>query len=511
MNTQQLLKLIFASILGGVIVLGGYKLVMEEKPTTIIQPVKDNVKFSNFNPNSSSTAVISEKLSFVTAAKLTTPAVVHIRTIYKSSDYRTGSGDSGSRLRSFKDFFKDSFEDNPNYGRAKMGTSSGVIISKDGYIVTNNHVIGNADEIEVLLNDNSTYQGKIVGTDPTTDLALIKIDAENLPAVIMGNSDEIEVGEWVLAVGNPFDFRATVTAGIVSAKGRNINILQNRNGLQIESFIQTDAAVNPGNSGGALVNLKGELVGINTAIATPTGSYAGYSFAVPSLLVNKVVLDLKEYGVVQRALLGINIRDVTAKLSKEENLSVLEGVYVERVNNKSAADEAGIETGDVIIAINDETVKKTSKLQEKVALNRPGDKVKVTLLRKGKKKEIYVILKNTFGTTEIVASNNNFTIEGATFENVSERDIEQLNLKEGGAKLVNLEKGKWKESGIKEGFIITSIDRESVTNVEDLASALARSTVANSNNSFNDSSNGSGKLIEGIYPNGSRAYYGIGW
>lgn len=490
-NKQQLFGFILASIFGGVIALGGYKLVVKEEPTTIIQPVKEQVQFSNYNP--SATAAVAEGLSFVEAAKAVTPGVVHIRTVYNATSGRSNQG-------TFDDFFRDYFGDTRRQqGRPQAGSGSGVIISADGYIVTNNHVVENADEIEVLLNDNSTYKGKIIGTDPTTDLALVKIEGNDLPTVKMGDSDKAEIGEWVLAVGNPFDFRSTVTAGIVSAKGRNINILRDRNGLQIESFIQTDAAVNPGNSGGALVNLRGELVGINTAIATPTGTYAGYSFAVPSLLVNKVIRDLKEHGVVQRALLGINIRDVTAELSEDENLDILEGVYVINVNDNGAADDAGIENGDVIVAVNDEKVRKTSELQEKVALNRPGDRVKVTLLRDGREKEVYATLKNTLGTTEVIASNNNFVIEGATFEDVSERDIERLGLRDGGAKLTNLERGKWREAGIKEGFIITSIDKRAVTNVEDLSRALAAS------------GNGSGRLIEGVYPDGSRAYYGIGW
>jgi S1-C subfamily serine protease len=284
----------------------------------------------------------------------------------------------------------------------------------------------------------------------------------------------------------------------VSAKGRNINIIRDRNNLQIESFIQTDAVVNPGNSGGPLVNIKGELVGINTAIATPTGTYAGYSFAVPATLVEKVVSDLKEFGVVQRALLGINIRDVTAELSEEEKLGVLEGVYVINVQEGRAADEAGIENGDVIIAVDGQKVTKTSELQEKVALHRPGDKIEVTLVRNGKKKTISATLRNTLGTTKTVSSANNFSIQGASFEDVSKKEKEKLEI-EGGAKIVKLEGGKWKEAGLKEGFIITGIDKRPIQNVEDLSNTLTRTAP------------GSGLLIEGLYPNGEKAYYGIGW
>ena len=256
----------------------------------------------------------------------------------------------------------------------------------------------------------------------------------------MGNSDKIQIGEWVLAVGSPFgdEFISTVTAGIVSAKGRNINIIRDKNNLQIESFIQTDAVVNPGNSGGPLVNVRGELVGINTAIATPTGTYAGYSFAIPSTLVKKVVADLKEFGVVQRALLNIRITDVTSELAEKEELEVVEGVYVSEVIDVGAADDAGLEVGDVVVAIDGEQVTKTAELQEKVALHRPGDKIQVDLIRDGKKKTVQAILKNTLGTTKTVSSSNNFVIQGASFEYVSKKDKEKYEI-EGGAKIVELE------------------------------------------------------------------------
>lgn len=491
-NRQFFIRMVFASMLGGVIALGGYQLVKEE-PAKIIQAENQPIRFSNYELDTSA-MIVPEGLNFVYAAKVVTPGVVHIRSTFEGV---SRSGQSNQFDEYFRQFFGDPQGGQPQQ-RQSMGSGSGVIISEDGYIATNNHVIENATEIEVLLNDNRTYKAEIVGTDPTTDLALLKIEASGLPFIKVGNSDNVQIGEWVLAVGNPFEFRSTVTAGIISAKGRNINILRNRNNLQIESFLQTDAAVNPGNSGGALVNLRGELVGINTAIATPTGTYAGYSFAVPANLVDKVLKDLKEFGVVQRALLGINIRDVNAQLAEDEDLNVLEGVYVINVNPNSAADDAGIENGDVIIAVQGEKVTKTSELQEKVALNRPGDKVSVTLIRNGKEKTVSATLKNTLGTTTTIASSNNMTIQGGTFADLTKDEKEELKV-EGGAKLLKVENGKWKEAGIKAGFIVTAVDKRPILSVEDLSRALTRT---------ND---GSGLLIEGMYDDGEKAYYGIGW
>lgn len=487
---QYFAGLIFASLFGGLIAVGAYQMVDDEGSVQVIQQQAENVRFSNY-PGATAESVPVE-LNFVDAAKIVTPGVVHIRS--------TKNGQSAA-YNPIEDYFRDFFGEprrRQYQQKPSVGTGSGVIISHDGYIATNNHVVENADEIEILLNDNRTFEAEVIGTDPTTDLALLKIEAKGLPMVKIGDSDQVEVGEWVLAVGNPFEFRSTVTAGIISAKGRNINILRDRN-YAIESFLQTDAAVNPGNSGGALVNLRGELVGINTAIATPTGTYAGYSFAVPANLANKVIGDLKEYGVVQRALLGINIRDVNAELSEEEDLGVLEGVYVQAVNPGSGAEDAGMEQGDVIVAINGDKVRKTAELQEKVALNRPGDEIAVTIIRNGKEKILNATLKNTLNTTKPIAkTNNSVIIQGATFEDLSKEEADDLNIT-GGAKLVVLEKGKWQEAGIKEGFVVTGIDRKPITNVEDLSRSLSTGV------------NGSGVLIEGIYPNGLKAYYGIGW
>jgi len=489
-NRKFLFGVLFASLFGGIIALGGYQLIFEdEEPTTTtfeqVQPVEFT---SNFD-----TAIIAapQGLNFVTAAEIAMPSVVHIRSTYNGS----GQTSRSPLDNMFKEYFGDQFRGRggPRRGRS---SGSGVVISPDGYIVTNNHVIDRADEIEILLNDNRTYPAEIIGTDPTTDLALLKIEAEGLQHMVFGNSDALRIGEWVLAVGNPFEFRSTVTAGIVSQKARNINILRGGGDLQVEAFIQTDAAVNPGNSGGALVDLKGRLVGINTAIATHTGSFEGYSFAVPASLVKKVMDDLLEYGVVQRALLGVRIRDMSAQLADDQGLDILTGIYIMSVNEGSAAEDAGIEAGDVITEINGIKVRNTSELQEQIARKRPGDKVDVKFIRDGKQSNVTTVLKNTNGTTEVVETRNSVIIEGATFEDISEEEMEDLEI-DGGAKIVDLGRGKWKDAGIKEGFIITSIDKQGISNVRDLRNGLLNRR--------------GGTLIEGIYPDGEEAFFGIGW
>jgi serine protease Do len=422
-------------------------------------------------------SVIPMGLNFVTAAKKVTKSVVHIRSVYSGG---------GSSINSLDGFFRGE----------SQSSGSGVIISDDGFIVTNNHVIEDASEIEVVLNDNRSFFAKIIGTDPTTDLALLKIEAINLPYCNYGNSDTILPGEWVLAIGNPFDLNSTVTAGIVSAKARNIGILRDRNNLQIESFIQTDAAVNPGNSGGALVNLKGELVGINTAIATPNGSYAGYSFAVPVSLVKKVMDDLLEFGKVQRGLLGIRIGDVNARLAQSQNLPVVNGVFVSYVNDNSSAQIAGIEQGDVIIGINEHNVTNVSELQELVARNRPGDEITVKLLRGGIESTLKATLRNTEGTTEIVRINYDNELEGAVFEEINDIEGSKYNLKNG-VKVIDVKEGKWKASGLVKGFIITHIDKINITDIEDLHVVLKNKK--------------GGILVEGIDQNGETAVLGVNW
>jgi serine protease Do len=374
----------------------------------------------------------------------------------------------------------------------RQGSGSGVILSEDGYIVTNNHVIDGADDIQVVLNDNRQFEAKLVGTDPTTDLAVLKIEAENLIHLKFGNSDALKLGEWVLAVGNPFNLTSTVTAGIVSAKSRNIGI--NRVEMGIEAFIQTDAAVNPGNSGGALVNMNGDLVGINTAIASRTGSYSGYSFAVPASIVEKVYTDLKEHGQVQRALLGVNIGDVTAEVAEKYDLDKIEGVFIAKVNENSAAEEAGIEEEDVILSIDGINVNSTAQLQEQVSKHRPGDKVKVLIKRDNKPKQFTVTLRNMHGDTEIVkASDNSFL--GAKFDELTENEKYQLRLSHG-IKITSLDKGKLKDAGLKEGFIITDVNKEQVSAVNDLKRIINQAK--------------GGVLIEGLYPSGEPAYFVFG-
>jgi Do/DeqQ family serine protease len=370
-----------------------------------------------------------------------------------------------------------------------------VIISDDGYIVTNNHVIEDATNIEVVMNNNQRYYAKLVGSDANTDLALLKIKAKNLPFVPYGNSDKLQPGEWVLAIGNPFDLNSTVTAGIVSAKARNIGILQERtNNLSVEAFIQTDAAVNPGNSGGALVNLAGELIGVNTAIATSSGSYQGYSFAIPVSLVKKVMDDLLEFGKVQRGLLGINIGDVDAIRAERYDLTVTQGVFVQNVLAGSAAEESGLLPGDVIVAIDKHVVNSVSELQEWVARNRPGHEIVVSFLRKGSKMEVKARLKNGHGEESFEKKEIKHFIEGAKFEDVPYRELAKLLL-DGGVKVASVSSGKWKKAGIKKDFIIAFIDKVPVDNVEDLNRILEYKK--------------GGVLVEGFYTDGEKGTFGM--
>ncbi|WP_333821111.1 S1C family serine protease [Ohtaekwangia sp.] len=420
---------------------------------------------------------VPKELDFLATAKKVTSAVVHIQTSY-------GPGD---------------FSINPLQQRLDApvrSSGSGVIISDDGYIVTNYHVVEDANSVEVVMNNNQRFYAKLIGSDPTTDLALLKIRSRNLPFIRYGDSDKITPGEWVLAVGNPFDLNSTVTAGIVSAKARNIGILRDRSNLQVESFIQTDAAVNPGNSGGALVNLQGELIGINTAIATSSGSYQGYSFAIPVSLVKKVMDDLLEFGQVQRGLLGIVITDVNANVAEDFDLKVNQGVLVNRVNEGSAAEQSGILTGDVIIGIDGHAVNSVSELQEWVARNRPGKEIRVSYLRKGERNDVNARLKNNNGSVEVEKKEVRYELTGMTLEDVPYKELNDMQL-EGGVRVKKLTAGKWKEAGLRDNFVIAYIDKVPVDNVEDLNRIL-------------DFKKG-GILIEGFYPNGEKGTYGMEW
>ena len=378
--------------------------------------------------------------------------------------------------------------------REQIGTGSGVIISEDGLIVTNNHVVSGATEIEVTIGDKKTFKADIIGTDPATDVALLKIDAKGLPTIPMGNSDELRLGEWVLAIGSPYGLTSTITAGIVSAKGRS---MPNYSGeFKIESFIQTDAAVNPGNSGGALVNIKGELVGINTAIISQTGSYAGYSFAVPVNIVKKIVSDFKEYGSVQRAMLGISMINNNETLKEKMKLSTTEGVYIAEVVKGGAAEAAGIEEGDILLSIDGAEVSKSTAVQEIINAHRPGDKIKVEVRRGDKTMRMDVTLIGK-DTQEMNAYNRqgNVNLFGAQLVPAPKEELEKLGL-EAGVKIASVEKGKIRDAGIKEGFIITYINNTPVSSPQDVAAEVKRSRRS--------------LLIEGFYPDGNLYYYGIG-
>ncbi len=373
-----------------------------------------------------------------------------------------------------------------------MASGSGVIISQDGYIVTNNHVVDDAVNVEVILDDNRKFTAKVIGKDPNTDIALVKIDADNLPYLVWGNSDVLKLGEWVLAVGNPFNLTSTVTAGIVSAKSRSIGIMSGQ--MPLESFIQTDAAVNPGNSGGALVNTNGDLVGINSAIASETGSYSGYSFAVPASIAQKVVYDLKKYGEVQRAVLGVMMRSVNDSIGKANHLDKMGGAYVVSTTEDGAARNAGIKEGDIIVSIDGSSVNTSSQLQEQIGKYNPGDKINVGVLKDGDKKEISVVLRNVKGDTSIVKEPSSAL--GAEFGPVAEKDRENLRIDEG-VQVTKLNSGKLKDSGIKTGFIITEINKIPVSSKEDIDRVYIRSESKKP------------ILIEGFYPEKGYAYYVI--
>jgi Do/DeqQ family serine protease len=421
---------------------------------------------------------------FVAAAEMTVNAVVHIKTEVRR------------RTSSYDDFFYEFFgRPQPQYNQPLMASGSGVIISDGGYIVTNNHVVQNAERIEVILNDKRSYEAEIVGTDPSTDLALVKINDENLPFLTYGNSDDVRVGEWVLAVGNPFNLTSTVTAGIVSAKARDINILGTSSA--IESFIQTDAPVNRGNSGGALVNIAGQLIGINAAIASNTGSFTGYSFAIPVNIVKKVVNDFINYGEIQRAYIGVSIRDIDGEFAREHGLKDLHGVYVVAVGEKSSAADANIRPDDVIIQIQGVPVNSVSQLLEAVSQHSPGERINVVLIRGGKTMEKEVLLKNRENTYDLVSAPKSEAISklGATFEPPSAEESANLGI-DYGMKITELNRGKLMDRGIRQGFIITNIDKTPVRSIDDIKNLLAKKS--------------GGVLIEGVYPNGQRAYYAIG-
>ena len=452
-----------------------------------------------------STAVPAQPVDLTYAAEKSLPSVVHILST-KNSKVQTVEVQSDP----FSDFFSDPFGffGNPNQGNGgkqkrsvrtpkQQGSGSGVIISNDGYIVTNNHVVADADELTVTLNDNKEYSARIIGTDKTTDLALIKIDGKNFPAITIANSEDIKVGEWVLAVGNPFNLTNTVTAGIVSAKGRSLY----QNG--VESFIQTDAAINPGNSGGALVNTRGELIGINAMLYSQTGSFSGYGFAIPTSIMNKVVDDLKKYGTVQRAVIGIqgsdvkNYVDAQKDQGKDIDLGTMEGIYVAKVTEESAAEEAGLKEGDVITAIDGKEVNKMADLQEYLAKKRPGDKVSISYLRDKKKSTKTVTLKNEQGNTQVVKKAD-LDVLGGNFRAITDNQKQQFNIGYG-LEVLKVNAGKLKNAGITKGFIIQRVNDSAIKTIDDLQNVVKEASTSKDPVLY----------IQGIYPTGKKAYFAV--
>jgi len=499
MTMKNFGSLVLAAILGSVLTLAAYQWLGKNG--------NGGVKIEHVNgaPASQVAYRINEKgeavaLDFTGTAEKVTKAVVHIRST------QTGNA---SRNRESNDPIQQFFlgPNGPQQQGPSVSSGSGVIVNADGYIVTNNHVVQDADVVDVMLNDNRSFKAEVIGTDPDTDLALIKINQKELPFLPFVNSDDAKVGQWVLAVGNPYNLTSTVTAGIISAKGRNINIINsnnpaNRNNQQgstaIESFIQTDAAINPGNSGGALVNLDGGLLGINTAIASSTGSYSGYGFAIPSDIVSKVVEDLIAYGTVQRGWLGVSILSVNADLAKQEDLDVTEGAYVGDFaeNSASAAKEAGIMKGDVIVKIDEMPIKSSSALIEYVGRKRPGDKMNITVDRKGKTLTYPVTLKNKEGKTGTVKREEKDAISslGMELQDMDAKKLKALDLTSG-VQVKSISNGKiQKYTDMREGFIITHLNNMPVKSAKEL------------NDILKNKKPGDQVTFEGVYPDFPRVY-----
>ncbi|MDD2538289.1 MAG: Do family serine endopeptidase [Bacteroidales bacterium] len=423
---------------------------------------------------------------FTYAAETGVKAVVHVKVEKR--------GQAVQGPQSLFDFFFGYGTPAPE-PRPRVGAGSGVIISRDGYIVTATHVIDGADEVVVTLDDKRQYEGKVVGKDPATDIALLKIEASDLPFVSFGDSDELRLGQWVIAIGNPYDLRSTITAGIVSAKGRSLPSYTGE--FKIEAFIQTDAAVNPGNSGGALVNAKGELVGINTAIATRTGSFSGYSFAVPSTIVRKVVDDIRKYGIVQRALLGITMQDISGDLAKEKDIAEIRGVYIHELSEGGAAQKAGIKPGDILLEVGGVKVNSGTAVQEQISRFSPGDKVDLTLLRGNREVKVNATLQNQSGNTELIREGDGDITHflGAQLKPAAKETMDKLKIRSG-IEVVSIGEGKLRDAGIRKGFIITHVNQKAVSAVQQFALAVQTAQ--------------RGVLIEGRYPDGSVYYYALG-
>jgi len=491
------------------------KIVNIAVPTSCLVAVVFSVAaFTNTNAATSpdqvpapvvSSAPAGQPVDLTYAAEKSLPAVVYIKNTQNSKIQTVEYSDP------FEDFFSDPFGgffgrgQGGNNGRRqrqvqtpkRQAAGSGVIISTDGYIVTNNHVVDGADELTVTLNDNKEYSARIIGADATTDLALIKIDAKNLPAIVIANSDNVKVGEWVLAVGNPLGLNNTVTAGIVSAKARSMNT------GGITSMIQTDAAINQGNSGGALVNTRGELIGINAMLASPNGSNIGYGFAIPTSIMNKVVDDLKQYGNVQRAMIGIKGSDVNLYVDNEKekgnevDLGTMEGIYIAEVVDDGAAADAGLKKGDVITHIDGQKIKSFGELQNVIAQKRPGDKISINYLREKKKKEATLTLKNEQGNTKVV-KNADIDVLGGQFRAITDQQKEQLNIGYG-LEVLKVNGGKLKDAGIPKGFIIQRINDESIKSIEDLQKVVKEASTSKEPVLY----------IQGIYPTGKKGYFAV--
>ena len=466
------------AVLGAFIAVVVYARIFKNDTAVIEVPVESTMRYVNMP-----VAADGGALDFSQAVEQSIDAVVHVKT----KEFREQA------VNPLYEFF---FGDQPSSEpRPILGFGSGVIISNKGYIVTNNHVISGSDEVVVVLNDKREYNATMVGADPTTDIALLKVDAADLTSLKFGSSDALRLGEWVLAIGNPYNLTSTVTAGIVSAKARGEMGIMRRQEFGIVSFIQTDAAVNPGNSGGALINTRGELVGINTAIASRTGAFNGYSFAVPVSIVEKVVTDLIEYGEVQRAILGVTIATVTAELAQQMEIDEIEGVYITTVRPEGAAKQAGMKEGDVIISVDETRVNSSAQLQETVSKYRPGQEVQVIVKRDGKLKQFDVVLRNLDGSTEIVKRADVIEVLGASFEPISDRERKALGIRNG-VKVKSVKPGKLMKVGVKEGFILTSVNKKPVDSVKDITDILKNSE--------------GGIIIEGVDQNGDRSYYAFG-
>jgi serine protease Do len=444
---------LFMAVLGAAIALFTYTKIME-KPSEVISKDSSSVEVRDAKAFLTSMQMQEGQIDFTYAAAQTVHAVVHVHT--KST---MGMQPDNPILEWF-------YGDRYSKPREVSGYGSGVIISGDGYIITNNHVIENAESVEVTLNDKRTFTAQVVGRDPSTDIALLRIKADNLPYIKYGDSDQLKLGEWVLAVGNPFNLTSTVTAGIVSAKGRNLNLLEGD--YRIESFIQTDAALNMGNSGGALVNTKGLLVGITSAIISPNGGYAGNSFAIPVTIVKKVVDDLKVYGEVQRAIIGVNIRDLNSDDADKQGLGEIKGVLITGIVPDGSAEAAGLKESDVIIKFDGVEVNSTSELQEQVGKHRPGDKATVTFLRKGKESTLPIVLKNVAGNTNVVtAGMGGEVVYGARLSSLNSTEKKNMNV-DYGVKVLELNDGKFKDLGIKKGYVILSVNGKKVKNASEV-------------------------------------------